>query len=509
MNLSKQIYKNVFYSWAYFALSILISFFLMPFLVGHLGDSSYGVWTLILSLTGYMGIFDLGIRTSVVKHLAEVYAKNDRDEFNRLASTSFFMYCAIGIVVVIIACIISTFFNTFFKISPSQLTDAKLVILIVGVDLAISFPSAVFGGILWGLQRHDIVSSIEAFALICKTTLIVLFIQLGHGIVALACISLCIKLIAQMVRFFFARYLIPSLRIHATLFKFQTLKKIVKYSFLVFLLTLAGQIIFSTDNIVIGLFISTSSITYYAIALRLIDYTRQSLRVMTSVLMPTASSLSANNDLEKIQKILLRGTKYSLLLILPIGTFFVLFGQNLITLWMGSKYQSSTIILIILIIPYLISVSENVAGVILQGIGKLHFLTILTFSEALLNLILSIILIKPLGLVGVAVGTAIPFTISRGIIMPIYICRLLRQPMLLYIKKAVIPPMVSVLPFVFLIMIEKTIIYPKTFLILGLQFFIAIIVYGLVSVKFCFSRPELRSLLETFTKTIRKPVPVQ
>ena len=66
--------KNVGSSWSSLGANILVGVFLSPYIVHRLGDEAYGVWVLIFSLTGYYGLFDLGIRSSIVRYVAKYSA---------------------------------------------------------------------------------------------------------------------------------------------------------------------------------------------------------------------------------------------------------------------------------------------------------------------------------------------------------------------------------------------------------------------------------------------------
>src|ERR1700745_2514979 len=93
-----QIIKNVGSSWFSLGINILVGIFLSPFILHRLGDTAYGIWVLIFSVTGYYGLFDLGIRSSVIRYVSTYTATNDTDGLARLINTSLATYTAIGAV---------------------------------------------------------------------------------------------------------------------------------------------------------------------------------------------------------------------------------------------------------------------------------------------------------------------------------------------------------------------------------------------------------------------------
>ena len=91
MSLKTQTIKNVTSSWMSLLVNGILGFFLAPFIIHHLGDDAYGLWILICSITGSYGLFDLGIRSSVVRYVSKFHAVGDREELSRLISTTLFV----------------------------------------------------------------------------------------------------------------------------------------------------------------------------------------------------------------------------------------------------------------------------------------------------------------------------------------------------------------------------------------------------------------------------------
>src|SRR5271169_4064868 len=96
------LFKNVGSSWFGLGVNILVGLLLSPYILHHLGDEAFGLWVLIFSITGYYGLFDLGIRSSIVRYVAKYSATSDHDELDRLVSTALFTYSGIGVIALLI-----------------------------------------------------------------------------------------------------------------------------------------------------------------------------------------------------------------------------------------------------------------------------------------------------------------------------------------------------------------------------------------------------------------------
>src|SRR5882672_12256379 len=91
-----QIVKNVSSNWVALATNVLVGIFLSPFILHRLGDAAFGIWVLIFSITGYYGLFDLGIRSSVVRYVSKAVATGNKEDLTKLINTSLFSYSVLG-----------------------------------------------------------------------------------------------------------------------------------------------------------------------------------------------------------------------------------------------------------------------------------------------------------------------------------------------------------------------------------------------------------------------------
>jgi len=173
MSLKTRALKNVASSWGGLAVNVAVGFFLSPFILHHLGDEAFGLWILIFSLTGYYGIFDFGIRSSLVRYVSKFQATGDKDQLTRLVNTSLFTYTCLGLMLVIPTVLGGSYVDRLFHVSPSFLKDARILFLMVGYSVALSFPLGVSGGILEGLQRFYLMNWTNIVATLTRAVLIV------------------------------------------------------------------------------------------------------------------------------------------------------------------------------------------------------------------------------------------------------------------------------------------------------------------------------------------------
>jgi O-antigen/teichoic acid export membrane protein len=239
---------------------------------------------------------------------------------------------------------------------------------------------------------------------------------------------------------------LPDLRFRLRLVDRAGLRTVGGYSFHALVALLAGRISFQTDALVISTFLAPQFITFFVIAARLTEHARNSLRSVTSVLTPAVSTWEAREDHGAIRRVLLDGSRWVLWFILPIEAGLILLGAPFLALWLGPEYaRLSYPTLVILALPLGLAMSQSITGRILYGIGRLGWFSRAVMAEALANLVLSIVLVRPLGIAGVALGTAVP-NVLFNLFLAGYICRALGIRPAAYVRRVFLPPLLAASP---------------------------------------------------------------
>lgn len=496
---SSRIIKNVLMNWIAVAATVLAGFLMSPFLVRHLGDSVYGVWILIGSLVGYLGLLDFGITPSILKYIAEYRARNDQEAINRVVSGAFAVFSILGIVSLLVSLVIAFSFNNIFN-TPLSDNVAAAVVILAGINLAITFPALVFIGVLRGYQRYDIDASITAITIVLRSLLLVVLIRKGYGIMALAGATLIFDMLrlAYLVR---AAYrLNPDIRIARAYVERNEMRRLFGYSAYVFVMIVGKQMIFYTDSIVIGLFLTTSAVTAYFVASRLVTYLQMLVSEMVGVLTPTTSDLAARNDQDGIKELLIVSTKYMLLIALPASAVFFVMGGDFITLWMGPSFAGSATILTILTIATLAHLIEMPADTILLGLGKHRVVAGFLFLQSIINLILSVMLVRAFGIKGVALGTAIPMIGFTSIAMVVYFRNHLRISLGEYLRRSMPLPVLVQVPFVVLLLLLKRYSPPTSLLSFFVEIAVALVPYAVLCFAVCMSHAERQAFFRIAEK---------
>jgi O-antigen/teichoic acid export membrane protein len=439
------ILRNIFSNWVGYLVTVTIGFFLSPFVVHHLGKSGYGVWTLVVSVTGYFGVLDLGLRQSVGRFVVRHIALKDAEGVNRTITTALAMLAIAGSVALLATGVLYFSFGA-FKVEHGFEAAAKGALLIAGFNASMVIPFAVFSSILIALERYDVINAITVLGAITRATLAVAALRMGYGLVALALLVMAVSTLEYTIMAISAKRLYPPLKIQWRYASLATCRSLFSFGIYRFLWIIANQLIFYTDSVVIGLFLGASEITYFAIAGSLITYGRNVVSLASDAFYPTAARLDSENDLAGLRKLYFFGTTVTLLVGLPICLGFLFLGKQFVTLWMGKDYAISAFYLAILTIPQFTSLPQYISAHILVGMARHKFLAKAALAEGVVNLILSIVLVRKIGLVGVAWGTVVPHLITATIVIPLYTLRTLGASAQDYLVKGYLRPVICAIP---------------------------------------------------------------
>ena len=454
-----RIIKNLFSNWSGLLISIVVSFFLAPFVVHNLGNELYGVWTIINQFTGYMYLFDLGVRESVIRNTSHSVAKKDPKILEDVLSVSFIIYFFISIGTILVSLVLALYFSAIFGVEESIATTASITVLLVGATIAQFFIFNIFSGVLMGLQRYDIFNVVNILTTLLKAAAFVILLKSGYTIVAMAASQMILGFLGGLYLLYSAK---RAASVHGVRFKVRfrldaelrkVARKVVNYSAFVVINNLGQKIVFMTDAIVIGIFMPVASVTFYAIAGTLIEYLRKLVVVTAQVLMPMVAHYSALDDNERIEKTVVDGSKLTLFISFPVSLVFIVLGGEFIALWMGEEFrEQSGLVLLILAISQIFSAPHQTLSSVLYGMDRHKMLAFFRIGEAAANLILSIVLLHLYGIAGVALGTTIPHIILTAIILPAYTTRVIGMNLLGYYLRSYIRPIIAAIPFLAIVL---------------------------------------------------------
>jgi O-antigen/teichoic acid export membrane protein len=426
---TKRFALNVMMNWVAMAVGMVVPFFLTPFVIRHLGLIAYGIWILAVSTVSYLGVLDMGLRSAVIRFVSKAEAQGKPGDATRVIGAALWVRVLIATSVAVLSIGLALLFPHLFKIPSGMQRPAQITVLMCALSVAFTLISGVFGAVLAAIHRFDVLSFISASQTLARAAGVILILSSGHGLITLAFWELTISLLGGLTTMGMALKLFPPCRARVTRPDKGILKMIWSYSFTTFIFIIATQIIINTDNLVIGAFLSVGMVAFYSIGGSLMSYSTQVVTSVSTTFTPMASNMEAAGRAEGLQRLLLRGTQGTLAILLPISLALVLRGKTFIGLWMGPQYSEiSGTVLQILIVSQFFGIADGTAASIMMAIDKHKPVARWAVAEAVLNLGLSIVLVKTIGIYGVAWGTSIATAFVHLAFWPRYVRKVLGVP---------------------------------------------------------------------------------
>ncbi len=414
--------------------AIAIAFLLSPFLVNTLGDTKYGIWSIVAALTGYMTLLDLGVSSAVAKYVSKYKALNDYKSINVVVSSAVAIMLSVGAVLIVASPFIANLVVNTFKITPELKDTVHTLVIIGAIDVAIFVSSGVLFGAFYGFQRNEITNAAILFAALIKAVVFYFALTSGYSLLAMGVISLVANLLAALLLAFLMKKTEPEVELTVKHADKSTVVSIFHYSKFTFLTMLGMQLIYYSDAFVIGFFLSAAAITIYTIPWSLSEYSNKLIFAVAQTFVPVFSEQEATKD-KALYSTYITGTKALLIIsnLLCIGMLTL--GDNFVGIWMGPKYAvECSVILSIMFFTQLIKSPQLLSYSILLGTSNHQKFSTYNMLFSVANLILSILLIQKFGLVGVAVATSFTQIVFYAVITPILTSRVVNFSLPQYFK---------------------------------------------------------------------------
>lgn len=421
-------------------LKLGITFVMAPIIIKALGNYDYGIWEIVFSIVGYMGILDLGLQPAIVRYVARYKAIDDGAHLRKIYSSSLLFMSLMGVIILLV-------FVAWAFLAPGMLAEKaadsptyRIFLLIIGVQAFCTFTGSVFECFLEGFQRYNLRNITTIVFVLAGSIAPFYLLQRGYGLLTLALLStigFSGKYIVYGVLLAKQRY--GGFKFRRSDLSWKAFKELFVFGTQSFVQAVALRISTAMDSVVIGAFLDPVAVTFFIIPANLVNHLRTLCWSMTRAFMPLFSDLDARGESESSAKVFLVSSRYVLGFMLPMLGGICFLGPSFITRWLGAEYaDNGRWVLYIFAAAYLVQWINPFSNRLLTGIGKQAILTKISTTSAILNLILSVTLIQFMGKEGVALGTLIPYLVFEPVVLS-YTCRHIDKSVWEYLREVVFP----------------------------------------------------------------------
>jgi O-antigen/teichoic acid export membrane protein len=454
-------------------------FFLAPFVLHRVGATDYGLWILISSLTGYASVLEFGISSAVIKYVAELRVKGDRDEMHALIGTSLTLYTVLGVLAILFSVVIALLLPHFIHVPPGDEGKATRLVLLAGVGLGISIPATIIVGVLRGLQRFDLLNLLYVINTLLSAAATVAVLLAGWGVLGIAAVAIPVTILTQLPGRWLVRHADPEMRISWRGYRRDRVRRVTGFSFKLFIIQIARQLQSRTDVIVIAGTLPIAAVTPYSFGRRLGEIPNQLANQFIRTLMPLASGLHAESDWTRLRAMYVASTRLAVAISAPLAVILTVLAPSLLTLWIGPAYANYWQVVLLISLSSVAGISQYPAGAMLQGMARHNILSMTSIANGVINLLLSLYLVRHMGITGVALGTFVPVLLEAALIMP-FTMRLLKVRWPVVLRDAWLPALAPAVPAALVTYALQALAQPHSWIMLGLIAAIGGLVYAAV-----------------------------
>jgi len=403
-------------------LGYLVSIIYTPIMLRLLGQSEYGLYNLVASVVAYLGVLNFGFGSAYMRYYSRYKVQDDREKIATLNGMFLIIFSVIGLIAVIAGTVLAMNTEVIFgsELTSTELSRAKILMMILVINLAISFPNIVFTSHITANEKFVFQKLVQMIKTVANPFVVLPLLILGYGSVGMVIATTFLNITIEIIN---VVYCIKKLKMKFLFrnFDFKLMREMTVFSSFIFINLLIDQINWNVDKFILGRFHGTVSVAVYGLAAQLNTYYLSIATAISSVFIPRVHRLVANseNNIELI-KLFTRIGRIQFIILSLISSGLIFFGRPFINMWAGKNYDGSYPIVLLLIIPVTIPLIQNI-GIEIQRAKNMHkFRSWVYFFIALGNLGLTIPLAKAYGGVGAAIGTATSLIIGNGFLMNWY-----------------------------------------------------------------------------------------
>lgn len=426
-NLSRERRNGILLSYGSIAIRNVAALLLIPFIINHLGVSDYGIYSLVSALAGYLIVLEFGLANTTIRFLSVYQANNEKAKESEFISSIVVIYGALALCVVVIGLIIwfklPAIFQQSMTLAEIQLLQSAFLVLLVNV--VITLMSNSLTGIISTYQRFRFQKTTDILVFIVRCSIVVGCLEAGYGVLAIVVIDTVTNLLHSIIRFWYIQRNI-DIQFKTKLPNKSTLKEIFIYSSFIALNVLVNQINWRVDNLIIGTLTNSKALGIFNIGSQLLFSFIAFSSAISNIFVPKIVQMvkqEVSNTVLMAQLCIIG--RYQMIVLGYVFAVFAAFGELFIQLFVGDDFSQAYWIALIPMLPFMFVLAQTSTNAVLQALNKHKIRSLLLLVTAIANIIISIILVKKIGMVGASWGTAFALFVGELLLVNIYLYRVI------------------------------------------------------------------------------------
>lgn len=414
-----QIKHGAILSYISLGLSNIIVLLYTPFMLRMMGQSEYGLYSIVGSVVGALLLLDCGFGSALIRYIVRYNATKEQHKIPEIIGMFLILYSIIGIISLFFGLLL--YENTEFifqkSMSIEEINKAKILVAITSLFISLNFPFSVFSSIIVAYEKFIYLKITQILKTILMPLCMIPLLLYGYKAIAMSSVLMGIGILLWILNI---SYCFKKIKITIKFARISTslIREIILFSSLVFAKLLLDRLFWSAGTIIQGAIAGTTSAALLAVALQMRGYYFSFADAINGLFLPRITNMAYNNDkAENVSNLFIKVGRIQMHLLGFIMCIYLLYGKQFMELWAGKDYIPSYYQSLIIMIPAMISLIQMLGKTLLEGFNKQKYHLYALTTSSVLMILLSLILGNTYKTYGIAISISISLIVGDIIIL--------------------------------------------------------------------------------------------
>jgi O-antigen/teichoic acid export membrane protein len=423
-----QIKAGAILSYVQMLLSTVIGLVYTPFMLKMLGQNEYGLYNTALSTISALSVLNLGFTSGYIRYYAKYKKAKNEDGIAKLNGMFLLIFMIIGLIALCGGFTLTLNIDKVFSngLNASEYNTAYVLMLLMTVNLSLSFPMSVFSNIVSSNERYLFLRVTAIARTIINPLISVSLLLVGFRSIALVVVMLILSVASDLLNLFYVIFVLKQ-KFHFRNFEKGLFVDLLVFTSFIAINLVVDQINGNIDNVLLARFKGTAEVAIYSVGYALYHYYIMFSKSVSSVFIPRVHRIINDNaddvkmQRELITTLFIKVGRIQFIILALVASGFLFFGKYFIMhYWAGSTYETSYYVTLLLMIAAFVALIQNIGIEVQRALNRHKFRSIVYLGMALCNLGISIVLCQKYGALGSTIGTVVSLLLANGLIMNIY-----------------------------------------------------------------------------------------
>lgn len=406
MNSSQQIKMGALMSYFALGINVLSGLVYTPWMISSIGREDYGLFTLAMSVINLF-VFDFGLSSAVTRFVSKYLAEDHQEKANDCLGLVYKLYFYIDIVLFSVLTLVFFFIpQIYHELTPDEIEKFKVVYVVAAIFTVVSFPFIPLNGILTAYEKFVPLKVCDVIHKVLIVGTMTVCLLMGGGLYALVTVNAISGVITILLKVYCIKHYTGA-RVHWGYKDTKLFKEIIGFSGWTTVVSVCQRMIFTLAPSILGIISGSTAIAIFGIAASIESYVYYFAYALNGMFLPRVSQiLSKNGD---VMPLMNKVGRIQLMIVGSIVFGFICLGQHFINLWVGSGFEQSYWCSVLLIIPTLIYLPQEIGIQTIIAKNEVKYQAFVWIAMAVVNIILSFILGRIWGAVGISLSICIAY----------------------------------------------------------------------------------------------------